>query len=168
MDCFKWCVCLAICVVHLCRFPLLATPLLSLLLFLTPSTTICTCSPVLSPSLSLSFNFPPSCSHLVLLEDHLIVLRECSDRTGWARIKAKHKLMSIVKITMKKKQPDVITFKMGNTAGEEVVVTHIQRFQIPQTTKAIAAIKEQLTKKELDVKDRSVSSPSATPTQPQV
>lgn len=94
------------------------------------------------------------------------MLRECSDRTGWARIKARHKLISIVKITMKKKQPDVITFKMGNTAGEEVVVTHIQRFQIPQTSKAVTAIKEQLLKKEQDGKDTNPS-PSANPTRPQ-
>ena len=93
------------------------------------------------------------------------MLRECSDRTGWARIKARHSLLSIVKITMKKKQPDVITFKMGSAAGEEVVVTHIQRFKIPQTSKAITAIKEQLLKKDQDGRDANAS-PSAQPTRP--
>ena len=93
------------------------------------------------------------------------MLRECSDRTGWARVKARHSLNSIVKITMKKKQPDVITFKLGSAAGEEVVVTGIQRFKIPQTSKAVSAIKDQLLKKEQDGKDVNAS-PSASPTRP--
>jgi hypothetical protein len=83
----------------------------------------------------------------VLSEDHLIVLRECSDRTGWARVKFKHALTSIVKITMKKKHPDVITFKYGRGSGDDVVVTGQQRFQIPQTSKATQAIKTQIEKK---------------------
>jgi hypothetical protein len=86
-------------------------------------------------------------SYLVLSEDHLIVLRECSDRTGWARVKFKHALTSIVKITMKKKHPDVITFKYGRGSGDDVVVTGQQRFQIPQTSKATQAIKTQIEKK---------------------
>lgn len=49
-------------------------------------------------------------SHLVMTQDELILLRELSDRTGYARVKAKHLISTLFKITAKKKRPDIITF----------------------------------------------------------
>ena len=49
-------------------------------------------------------------SHIVLTKEELILLRELSDRTGYARVKAKHSVKCLNKITVKKKHPDVITF----------------------------------------------------------
>ena len=46
----------------------------------------------------------------VLTKEKLILLRELSDRTGYARVKAKHSVKHLSKITAKKKHPDVITF----------------------------------------------------------
>jgi len=54
------------------------------------------------------------CSHLLLTADSLVVLRELSDRAGWARVKHRHQLNSVLKITSKKKHPDIITFKFGD------------------------------------------------------
>ena len=51
-----------------------------------------------------------------------------------------------MKITMKKRQPDVITFKYGSTMGDDVHLTGQQKFQIPQTSKATTAIKNQIEK----------------------
>jgi hypothetical protein len=48
-------------------------------------------------------------SHLVVTADSLVVLRELSDRAGWGRVKHRHRLSSILKITSKKKHPDIIT-----------------------------------------------------------
>lgn len=76
--------------------------------------------------------------------DSLIVLRELSDRAGWGRIKHRHTLTSILKITSKKKHPDVITFKFGTGSGDDVVVSDQLRFRVPNTHKFTSAIKSQL------------------------
>ena len=86
------------------------------------------------------------CSHLLLTADSLVVLRELSDRAGWARVKHRHQLNSVHKITSKKKHPDIITFKFGTGSGEDAVITHQLRFRIPNTKKATTAIKSQILK----------------------
>lgn len=76
--------------------------------------------------------------------DSLIVLRELSDRAGWGRVKYRHTLISILKITAKKKHPDIITFKFGTGSVPEAVVSHELRFRVPNTHKFTSAIKSQL------------------------
>lgn len=87
---------------------------------------------------------PPLPSHLVITNDSLVVIRELSDRAGWGRIKHRHPLSSILKITAKKKHPDIITFRFGSGSGENVVVTDQLRFRVPNTQKFTTAIKTQL------------------------
>jgi len=58
----------------------------------------------------MCLNFLSSFSHIVLTKEELILLRELSDRTGYARVKANHSVKCLNKITSKKKHPDVITF----------------------------------------------------------
>ena len=91
-------------------------------------------------------NCSSSPSHLLLTAESLVVLRELSDRAGWARVKHRHQLTSILKITSKKKNPDIITFKFGTGTGEDAVITHQLRFRIPNTKKATAAIKSHVLK----------------------
>ena len=86
---------------------------------------------------------PPS--YILLIPDSLLVLCELSDRAGWARVKHRHKLETVLKITAKK-NPDIITFKFGTGAGETAVVTEQLRFRIPNTHKATDAIKNQILK----------------------
>jgi len=86
------------------------------------------------------------CSHIVLTQECFLVLRELSDRAGWARVKHKHKLGSILKITAKKRNPDIITFKFGFGSGDEVVINHVIRFRIPNTQKVTSAIKTHIVK----------------------
>ena len=76
----------------------------------------------------------------------MIVLRELSDREGWGKVKYRHALDYILKITAKKKHPDVITFRFGTGVGEEAVITDQLRFRIPNTSKATDAIKTQILK----------------------
>ena len=87
-----------------------------------------------------------SFSHILLTTDSLMVLRELSDRAGWARVKHRHKLESVLKITAKKKHPDIITFKFGTGSGDNFVITEQLRFRIPNTQKATLAIKTQIVK----------------------
>ena len=76
----------------------------------------------------------------------MIVLRELSDRAGWGRVKHRHSFDYILKITAKKKNPDIITFKFGTGTGDEAVIMEQLRFRIPNTAKATGAIKSQILK----------------------
>lgn len=76
----------------------------------------------------------------------MTVLRELSDREGWGRVKHRHPLDYILKITAKKKHQDIITFRFGTGLGEEAVVTEQLRFRIPNTGKAMSAVKDQILK----------------------
>lgn len=86
------------------------------------------------------------CSHIMLSSGSMIVLRELSDRAGWGRVKYKRSFEYILKITAKKKNPDIITFKFGTGTGEDAEITEQLRFRIPNTGKATAAIKNQILK----------------------
>ena len=103
-----------------------------------------TCIPGMPPITLCPMTAPLSPSHLVLTADSLIILRELSDRAGWGRVKHRHILSTILKITAKKKHPDIITFKFGTGSGAEAVVTHQLRFRIPNTHKFTSAIRSQL------------------------
>lgn len=86
------------------------------------------------------------CSHLLLTKDSIVVLRELSDRVGWAVVKHRHKIQSVLKITAKKKHPDIITFTFGHGSGQSAVPTHQIRFQMPNPQKATAAIKAHISR----------------------
>eukprot|EP00118_Oscarella_pearsei_P004762 m.20790 g.20790 ORF g.20790 m.20790 type:complete len:186 (+) comp28083_c0_seq2:794-1351(+) len=91
--------------------------------------------------LTMSGSMHPS--HLLLTKSHMFVLREISSRRGWAVIQSRQLLTSVVKITSKKKHPDVITFKFGAVGEEgETTVTGRQRFIIPKAQKATKLIKD--------------------------
>ena len=65
------------------------------------------------------------------MKDELILLRELSDRTGYARVKAKHSVSCLYKITAKKKQPDVITFLFQDDSDGANEIRY--RFHIPNS-----------------------------------
>ena len=81
------------------------------------------------------------------MAEELVVLRETSDRPGWARVRHTNPLLSIIKITAKKKHPEIITFKFGyqDEDGEAVLSGHL-RLRIPSTQRATAAVKQQILK----------------------
>lgn len=61
-------------------------------------------------------------SHLLITATHMYCLREIASRKGFAYIQSRQPLNSVVKITSKKKHPELITFKFGtnNSAGVEI------------------------------------------------
>nr|CAG4643848.1 EOG090X03TX [Lepidurus arcticus] len=70
-------------------------------------------------------------------ETHLYALRELpessSTNKGTARITVRRGLTSIVKITSKKRHPELISFKYGTSEGEEVTITDMDSSS-PTTT----------------------------------
>ncbi|XP_057302283.1 TBC1 domain family member 23-like [Hydractinia symbiolongicarpus] len=87
-------------------------------------------------------------SYILLTSSHLFILREIvdKDRPGWAHIQSRPHLSSIVKITSKRKHPDLITFKYGTSDGEDFTITGAQRFLIPNSKQAMKKIKERILK----------------------
>lgn len=81
------------------------------------------------------------------MAEEMVMLREASDRPGWARVRHTNPLLSVIKITAKKKHPDVITFKFGHEGEDgEVVLSGQLRLRIPSTQRATTAVKQQILK----------------------
>lgn len=83
--------------------------------------------------------------HLQVTSTHLNVLVP-GPRPGTVTPVASHHLSSIVKITSKKRQPEVITFKFGTSQKDEVTVFDMDRFFIPTAGKVTSVVKQQIEK----------------------
>ena len=83
-------------------------------------------------------------SYLLVTASHLYLLREIPSRKGLCHIQARRALGSIVKITSKKRQPDLITFKYGTHEEDGFHVTDMHRFFIPTASDATRVIKQQI------------------------
>ncbi|KAL4656870.1 TBC1 domain family member 23 isoform X1 [Arapaima gigas] len=85
-------------------------------------------------------------SHLLVTATHMYCLREIPSRKGFAYIQSRQALSSVVKITSKKKHPELITFKFGNSTTSGVEVLAVERYLIPNAGDATKAIKQQIMK----------------------
>lgn len=74
----------------------------------------------------------------------LIVLREIPDIKGSAEIIVKRPLSAIVKITARKRHPELITFKYGVPDGENLKISDMDRFLIPNADKATKVVSDQI------------------------
>lgn len=82
-------------------------------------------------------------SHLILTKTHLVVLRDL-DNKGNAYLIVRRPLSNIVKITAKKRHRDLITFKYGIPDGDELLITDMDRFLIPNASEATALVSKQI------------------------
>ncbi|XP_048855225.1 TBC1 domain family member 23 isoform X1 [Brienomyrus brachyistius] len=85
-------------------------------------------------------------SHLLVTATHMYCLREIASRKGFAYIQSRQALNSVVKITSKKKHPELITFKFGNSNTPGVEMQAVERYLIPNAGDATKAIKQQIMK----------------------
>ncbi|XP_076871203.1 TBC1 domain family member 23 isoform X2 [Brachyhypopomus gauderio] len=85
-------------------------------------------------------------SHLLITATHMYCLREIASRKGFAYIQSRQALSSVVKITSKKKHPELITFKFGNNNAAGVEIVAVERYLIPNAGDATKAIKQQIMK----------------------
>ena len=76
----------------------------------------------------------------------MFVLRESPNRKGMATIQARRALGTIVKITSKKRHPELITFKYGTNEEDGLHITNLDRFLIPSASEATKVIKTQIMK----------------------
>lgn len=75
------------------------------------------------------------------------MIRE-TDQKDQAEVSICRLLSSVIKITSKKKYPELITFKYGCSEGDSVLITHCDRFYLPRDSKEFVA----LVKKQIDSK----------------
>ncbi|XP_077464165.1 TBC1 domain family member 23 isoform X3 [Stigmatopora argus] len=86
-------------------------------------------------------------SHLLVTATHMYCLREMASRKGFAYIQSRQALSSVVKITSKKKHPELITFKFGsNSSTAGVEISAVERYLIPNAGDATKVIKQQIMK----------------------
>ncbi|XP_028260071.1 TBC1 domain family member 23 isoform X2 [Parambassis ranga] len=85
-------------------------------------------------------------SHLLITATHMYCLREIASRKGFAYIQSRQALNSVVKITSKKKHPELITFKFGSNNSAGVEISAIERYLIPNAGDATKVIKQQIMK----------------------
>ncbi|TRY96459.1 hypothetical protein DNTS_027532 [Danionella cerebrum] len=83
-------------------------------------------------------------SHLLITATHMFCLREIAARKGFAYIQSRQALNSVVKITSKKKHPELITFKFGNNSATGVEIVAVERYLIPNAGDATKVIKQQI------------------------
>ena len=85
-------------------------------------------------------------SHLLLTDSHLYILREIPKKKGMVYIQGRRALGSIVKITSKKRHPELITFSYGSNEDEGVKITSCDRCIIHQSGEATKRVKQQIMK----------------------
>lgn len=83
-------------------------------------------------------------SHLVVTETHLIVLRDIPNKKGVAKVMSRRPLSTIVKITAKKRHPELITFKYGVPDGDNLLIKDMDRFLIPNASIATKVVSNQI------------------------
>lgn len=85
-------------------------------------------------------------SHLIITDSHLIVLREITHQKGNAEVIVRRPLSAIVKITAKKRHPELITFKYGVPDGDALLISDMDRFLIPNANRATKVVSDQILK----------------------
>ncbi|CAH3865926.1 unnamed protein product [Pieris brassicae] len=83
-------------------------------------------------------------SFLVVTETHLVILREIPNKKGFAKVLSRRLLSTIVKITAKKRHPELITFKYGVPDGDSLLIKDMDRFLIPDASLATKVVSNQI------------------------
>ncbi|XP_026484898.2 TBC1 domain family member 23 [Vanessa tameamea] len=83
-------------------------------------------------------------SYLVITETHLVILREIPNKKGAVKVLSRRPLSTIVKITAKKRHPELITFKYGVPDGDNLLIKDMDRFLIPNAAVATKIVSNQI------------------------
>ncbi|XP_022109072.1 TBC1 domain family member 23-like isoform X2 [Acanthaster planci] len=84
-------------------------------------------------------------SNMLVTKTHLYVLRDKADSRGFSYIVARRALADVVRITSKKRCPELITFRYGKYSGggssEETEVYAVDRLYLPLASEATKLVK---------------------------
>ncbi|KAL4229019.1 hypothetical protein ACF0H5_012057 [Mactra antiquata] len=85
-------------------------------------------------------------SHILVTSSHLYILRDIPKQKGMAYIQSRRALGTIVKITSKKRHPDLITFSYGSNEEKGIRITNRDRCMIPTAGETTKIVKQQIMK----------------------
>ncbi|WAR04935.1 TBC23-like protein [Mya arenaria] len=85
-------------------------------------------------------------SYFLVTDTHLYILREIPKNKSMAMIQSRRALGTIVKITSKKRHPDLITFSYGSNEGSGIKITNKDRCLIPTAGETTKIVKQQIMK----------------------
>lgn len=94
---------------------------------------------------------------LAVTKTHLLVLREVPGNRGVGRVVAKRPLEMVVQITSKRRNPNLITFKYGESNEHEQQVVAADHILLPKPYEATRLIKQQV----IRILDENASSSSS-------
>lgn len=80
-------------------------------------------------------------SHIAITRTHMHVLREIESKPGFVVTEARHALSSILRVTSKKKVPELLTFKFGYEISGVSKITAVHRFLVPKAGECAKAVK---------------------------
>ncbi|CAG0913157.1 unnamed protein product [Notodromas monacha] len=81
---------------------------------------------------------------LLVTDTHMYILRKSDRDNDEASISVRRALSSVLRITSRKKQPEMITFRYGVREGENFIITDMDRLIIPKVSEATNLIKSKV------------------------
>ncbi|KJH44527.1 kelch repeat protein [Dictyocaulus viviparus] len=80
-------------------------------------------------------------SHIAITRTHIHVLRDVLEKPGYVTTEARHPLSSVLRVTSKKKIPELLTFKFGYETRGIPKFTAIHRFIVPKAGECAKSVK---------------------------
>ncbi|VDK57291.1 unnamed protein product [Cylicostephanus goldi] len=80
-------------------------------------------------------------SHIAITRTHMHILRDVDKKPGVVTTEARHPLSSVLRVTSKKKVPELLTFKFGYEVNGVSKITSVHRFLVPKAGECAKAVK---------------------------
>ncbi|KAK6766211.1 hypothetical protein RB195_025860 [Necator americanus] len=80
-------------------------------------------------------------SHIAITRTHMHVLRDVDGKPGFVTTEARHALSSVLRVTSKKKVPELLTFKFGYEINGNSKITAVHKFLVPKAGECAKAVK---------------------------
>ncbi|KHJ97112.1 hypothetical protein OESDEN_02914 [Oesophagostomum dentatum] len=80
-------------------------------------------------------------SHIAITRTHMHILRDVDGKPGYVTTEARHALSSVLRVTSKKKVPELLTFKFGYEINGESKITSVHKFLVPKAGECAKAVK---------------------------
>ncbi|WKY15899.1 hypothetical protein Q1695_000964 [Nippostrongylus brasiliensis] len=80
-------------------------------------------------------------AHIAITRTQLHVLRDVESKPGYVTTEARHALSSILRVTSKKKVPELLTFRFGYEINGVSRVTAVHKFLVPKAGECAKAVK---------------------------
>ncbi|KAJ1364617.1 hypothetical protein KIN20_024741 [Parelaphostrongylus tenuis] len=80
-------------------------------------------------------------SHIAITRTHMHVLRDVPGKPGYVTTEARHALPSVLRVTSRRKVPELLTFKFGYEICGVPKITAVHRFLVPKAGECAKSVK---------------------------